>query len=62
MPKIKKYVCQCVYCMYPFGPGAPVCVRERLVNKDSNAPLYQCTEKGCKHYETLLSDKDKKEK
>ena len=33
MPKIKKYVCQCVYCMYPFGPGAPVCVRERLVNK-----------------------------
>ena len=31
MAQIKKYVCDCVYCLYPFGPGMPVCVRERLV-------------------------------
>ena len=61
MPKIKKYVCKCVYCMHPFGAGAPVCVRKRIVNKDSSAPLYQCIEKGCKHYKALLSDKDSKE-
>lgn len=48
--KIKKYVCECDYCLYPFGPGMPVCIRERMVNKDHTLPLRQCLEKGCKHY------------
>lgn len=47
--KIKLYKCNCVYCIFPFGNGAPVCMRiyEQTANRND---LRQCTEKGCKYY------------
>lgn len=49
---IKLYKCNCKYCIYPFGNGAPVCIRimEQTRNRKD---MIQCTEKGCKFYEEL---------
>lgn len=53
MSNFERYVCKCIYCLHPFGAGAPVCVREQIINKDINRPIYQCTEKGCNYYKAI---------
>lgn len=46
---IKKYHCDCIYCLYPFGNGAPVCIR--IMNETKNTKdMRKCVEKGCKYY------------
>ena len=47
--KIKLYKCECEHCIFPFGNGAPVCIRKYEQTKDRK-DLLQCIEKGCKHY------------
>ena len=47
--KIKLYKCECVYCIFPFGNGAPVCIRN-YEKTGERKDLMQCTEKGCQHY------------
>ena len=53
--KVKKYVCDCYYCIYPFGAGAPVCIYDRMTQVDNSLPLRQCTEKGCNKYRPDVS-------
>ena len=30
---MKQYKCECQYALFPFGPGMPVCVRDRIIEK-----------------------------
>lgn len=46
---IKLYKCDCEFAIFPFGSGAPVCIRVMQQTKDRK-DLRQCTEKGCKYY------------
>lgn len=50
---MKQYKCECQYALFPFGPGMPVCVRDRIIEKSERLPLRECIEKGCPHYKKL---------
>lgn len=47
---IKRHKCECDHCIFPFGSGAPVCMRQMEITGDRK-DLMQCNEIGCKHYE-----------
>ena len=51
--KIKLHKCECVYALYPFGNGMPVCIRDRVIAHSEEPPLKECKEKGCKYYESF---------
>lgn len=55
--KIKLYKCECVHCVFPFGNGMPVCIREMEQTKNFKS-IKNCVEKGCLHYEKFISSKD----
>lgn len=55
--KIKKYKCNCQFALYPFGSGAPVCIYDRVTQKNHSLPLKPCTEKGCEHKKPLYINK-----
>lgn len=49
---IKQHQCECEYCLFPWGKGAPVCARVFFQTKNRK-DLMQCVEKGCKYYKKL---------
>ena len=46
---MKRYKCECEYAFFPFGPGAPVCLYDKL-EKGENCKIKACVEKGCEKY------------
>ena len=48
--KIKLYKCECFHCVFPFGNGIPICIRELDTRKEYPFGMKPCIEKGCEHY------------
>ena len=51
---MKLYKCNCEFAIFPFGNGAPVCIRKMIETKDKK-DIKQCTEKNCKYYKPKRS-------
>jgi hypothetical protein len=46
---MKLFKCDCINAVFPFGSGAPICIR--LMEKTGKREdLRQCKKNGCKHY------------
>ena len=50
----KKYVNDCENVIFPFGSGAPVCLRVFEQTKDRK-DLLKCDMRGCKFYKAKIS-------
>ena len=54
---MKRHHCTCEYAIFPFGKGAPVCLR-KMEQTGKRSDLVQCNEKGCEFYKSREEQKN----